>query len=39
MYLVLLKLVLDNGEAARAQQIALHELVARLKVAAQPNAD
>lgn len=38
-YLVLLKLVLDDGEAARAQQIALHELVACLKVAAQPNAD
>ena len=35
---MLLKLVFDNGEAARAQQVALHELVAGLKVAAQPDA-
>ena len=36
--LVLLELVLDDGQAARAQQVALHELVACLKVAAQPDA-
>ena len=36
--LVLLELVLYDGQAARAQQVALHELVACLKVAAQPDA-
>ena len=38
MHLVLLELVLDNGQAARAQQVALHQLVAGLEVAAQPDA-
>ena len=37
-HLVLLKLVFDNCKSACAQHVALHKLVAGLKVAAQPNA-
>lgn len=39
MHLVLLVFIADNGEAASAQQILLHELPARLKVGAQSDAD